>query len=322
MPHILVALRSLHPEARKLLEARPDVTVEILDPATPEKVAERLPHCDAIAAGVQPITRELIARSNKLSLVARHGVGYDAIDVPALTERKIPLAVTSGANDISVAEQAMMLLLSVAKSAPRYDRKLREGGWGLDPTLGLVDLLGRTALVVGHGRIGTRVASLMAAFGMKVLVHDPYIPAERIRSRGHAVAPELDAALAVADVVTVHTPANEETRNSWNAARFSKMKIGSIFINTARGHLVVEKDLAAALTGGPLRGAGIDVFQVEPTPKDNPLRGLANLVMSPHIAAATDEGMRRMGVLTIQNILDHFDGKLKPEMVINKEALA
>lgn len=320
MPHILI-LRPLHPDAMALFDARADITYEVLDPVEPKKLEERIAAADAISVRITPIPAGLIARANRLKTVARHGVGYDAVDVAALTARRIPLTITSGANNVSVAEHALALMLAVARRIPEMNARLRGGSWGMLDGRPMVELDGRTALVLGHGRIGHRVARLCRAFGMRVLVSDPYIDQASITAAGHTAVADLDQALAEADVVSIHVPKSPATSDLIDAARLAKLPPRAILINTARGGIVNEAALFAALSEGRLLGAGLDVFETEPTPKDNPLLGLPNVVVGAHLAAATEEGIRRMGMQCARNILDVLDGKPDPEMVVNKEVL-
>ncbi|RYJ01485.1 MAG: hypothetical protein EON47_10625, partial [Acetobacteraceae bacterium] len=223
MPHV-VCLRPVHPEALALLRARPGVTVEVLDPVNDETIAASIPKADAVIVRATPINRAFLAHATNLRIVARHGVGYDAVDVPALTERGIPLTVTPDANATSVAEHAMMLLLNIARQTRFYDAATRELRWSNPPVPATFDLAGRTLLVMGFGRIGGRVARLAHAFGMKVLVRDPFIPQNTIKGAGFIPVKDLQAGLAEADVVTIHLPSNEKTRGSVNGEFFASMK--------------------------------------------------------------------------------------------------
>jgi D-3-phosphoglycerate dehydrogenase len=320
MPHV-VCLRPVHPEALALLRARPGVTVEVLDPVNEETIAAAMPKADAVIVRATPINRAFLAHATSLRIVARHGVGYDAVDVPALTERGIPLTVTPDANATSVAEHAMMLLLNIARQTRFYDAATRDLRWSSPPVPATFDLAGRTLLVMGFGRIGGRVARLATAFGMKVLVRDPFIPQNTIKGAGFIPVKDLQAGLAEADVVTIHLPSNEKTRGSVNGEFLASMKRGAVLVNTARGTLVDEKALAGALTSGHLAAAGLDVFWEEPASPDNPLLKLPNVICTPHTAAATDQSLRRMALSCAESILQVFDGKLDPDVVINQEVL-
>jgi D-3-phosphoglycerate dehydrogenase / 2-oxoglutarate reductase len=257
----------------------------------------------------------------ELRIVARHGVGYDAVDVPALTARGIPLTVTPDANAVSVAEHAMMLLLSVARRVKDYDAATRALDWGPRASLPTFDLAERTLLVVGFGRIGARTARLAAAFGMRVLAYDPYVPGNTIKGAGFTPAKTLAAGLAEADAVTLHCPSNEETRRLVDKQFVVSMKRGAVLVNTARGTLVDEEALAAGLRSGQVAAAGLDVFWDEPLKEGMPLRDLPNVVMTPHSAAATEEGVRRMSLSCADSVIAAFEGRLDPDVVINKEVL-
>jgi D-3-phosphoglycerate dehydrogenase len=320
MPHV-VCLRPVHPEALALLREAPGVTVEVLDPVNEATIARAMPAADAVIVRATPIDRAFLAHAPKLRIVARHGVGYDAVDVAALTERGIPLTVTPDANAASVAEHAMMLMLTIARGSFAYDRKTRALEWSSPPVPNTFDLGGRTVLVVGFGRIGGRVARLCQAFGMEVLVRDPHIPQNTIKGAGFTPVKDLAAALARADIVTVHVPSNAENRGMVDAAFLAAMRRGAVLVNTARGTLVQEAALAGALASGHLAAAGLDVFWEEPMRADNPLLAAPNLVLTPHTAAATEQGIRRMGLSCADSILACFDGRLDEDVVINREVL-
>ncbi len=320
MPHV-VCLRPVHPEALEKLRNAPGVTVEVLDPVNEETIARSVPKADAVIVRATRIDRAFLDHAPNLRIVARHGVGYDAVDVPALTERGIPLTVTPDANAASVAEHAMMLMLNIARGTFAYDRKTRAGEWSNPPVPNTFDLGGRTVLVVGFGRIGGRVARLCQAFGMEVLVRDPFVAQNTIKGAGFTPVKDLPAALARADLVTVHVPSNAENRGMVNGEWLASMKRGAVLVNTARGTLVEEAALAGALTSGHLAAAGLDVFWEEPMRADNPLLKAPNVVMTPHSAAATEQGIRRMGLSCADSILACFAGQLDEDVVINREVL-
>lgn len=320
MPHVL-CLRAIHADAIALMRSAAGVTVEVLDPVTPESLAERIAEADAITVRLTRIDAPLIAKAPKLRIVARHGVGYDAVDVPALTARGIPLTITPEANAGSVAEHALMLMLACARRVTGYDARLRDLSWGITPDLATVDLAGRTVLIIGFGRIGTRVAKLCTAFGMRVLVSDPAVPWNTIKGLGLTPVEDLRDALGQADVVTLHCPGSAENRDMVDAGFLAAMKPGAMLINTARGTLVDEHALAASLRAGHLSVAGLDVFEEEPAVASNPLLGLPNAILTPHSAAGTSEGMRRMAMSCAESILARFAGTLDPHAVVNPEVL-
>jgi D-3-phosphoglycerate dehydrogenase len=214
-----------------------------------------------------------------------------------------------------------MLMLTTARRTIDYDRNTKALDWGPKASLKTFDLAGQTVLVVGFGRIGGRVARLCAAFGMEVLVHDPYIPQNTIKGAGFTPVKVLHEGLAAADIVTTHCPSNPETRGMVNAAFLAAMKPGAAYINTARGTLVDEAALTNALKSGHLGAVGVDVFWEEPVTTKLPFLDFPNVVVSPHSAAATEQSTRRMGLSCAESIFAHFQGRLDPDVVINKEVL-
>ena len=319
MPHV-VFLRGIHPDAYARLDAEPGFTYANVDPTDRAALEAAMAQGEAIVVRATPINEDFLSISPKLSIVARHGVGYDQVDVPTLTKMGIPLTVTAYANALSVAEHAMMLMLNLAKQAQKFDANTRAQKWSSIDAPTSWDLSGQTVLVIGFGRIGGRVARLCAAFGMNVLVHDPYIARNTIIGAGFTPS-KLEEGLAAAHFVTVHCPSNSETRGMVNAQFLGAMQKGARFINTARGTLVDEQALSDALHSGHIAGAGLDVFWEEPVKANNLLLGAPNTLVTPHSAAGTVQGMQRMGLSAVESIIGHFNGTLDPEMVINREVL-
>jgi D-3-phosphoglycerate dehydrogenase len=275
----------------------------------------------AVALGVTPFREPELAAAEAMQVVARIGVGYDAVDVPALTARKALLMVAGTANSPSVAEQALYMMLALAKRGAELDSMVKDGRWAKRLTAVPIDLCGKTVLIVGFGRIGTRSAKRCQAMEMNVLVYDPYVPAAAVSAAGCEPVADLDAALPRADFVSIHCPKTPETVGMFGAARLARMKPTAYLVNTARGGIVDEPSLHSALTSGKLAGAGLDVFDREPTPTDNPLLALPNVVSAPHMAGVTRESLDRMGLQTARNILSVFDGAPIRDNVINKEVL-
>lgn len=320
MPHVAL-LRNLHPDAEARLRAEPGFTVEVVTDPQGDALRDAMTRAEAVIVRATPINAEFLSYSPKLAVVARHGVGYDAVDVPALTQRGIPLTVTADANALSVAEHALMLMLTIAKGVREFDANTRAFKWSAQDAPTCWDLAGMAVLVVGFGRIGGRVARLCAAFGMEVIVHDPFVPMNTIKGAGFRVAKTMEEGLEAADWVTLHCPSNEKNRGLVDAAFLAAMKPGARLINTARGTLVREDALAEALKRGQVGAAGLDVFWEEPMARANPLLGAPNVVMTPHSAAATVQGMRRMGLSAVGSVIAHFTGTIDPDNVVNPEAL-
>ncbi|MDU6495959.1 hydroxyacid dehydrogenase, partial [Bradyrhizobium sp.] len=263
---------------------------------------------------------ELLAAGD-MKVVTRIGVGFDAVDVPALSKHKVPLMVAGTANSPSVAEQALFMMLTLAKRANEMHAMVRDGTW--DSRLGVLpfDLYGKTVLIIGFGRIGTRTAKRCQAMEMQVLVYDPYKPAADITAAGCEPVADLDAALPRADFVSIHCPKTPETIGLFNAARLRLMKPTAYLINTARGGLIDEAALYDALSSGRLAGAGLDVFEQEPPPVGHALHALPNVIMAPHVAGVTREAVDRMSEQTARNILSVLDGDPIRQNVINQDVL-
>jgi len=277
---------------------------------------------DGIAlGGLTPFGAAELAAAPRLQVVARLGVGYDKVDVPTLTARRIPLMVVGTANSVSVAEQTIYLMMAVAKRGRRLHDLVVAGRWGEKAADQPVDFYAKTLVIIGFGRIGTRVAKRCLAMEMSVLVYDPYVAADAIRAAGCEPVADLDAALPRADFITIHCPKNRETAGMFDEARLTRLKPSAYLINAARGGLVDEAALHRALSTGKLAGAGLDVFEQEPTPTDNPLLKLPNLVASPHMAAGTVESTERSAVAAMRNILSVLDGNPIRENVVNPEVL-
>jgi D-3-phosphoglycerate dehydrogenase / 2-oxoglutarate reductase len=307
----------------EVLERRADVQAMPFDMhIAPADFHRLLADAEGVALSLTPFGEAEIKAAPRLRAVARHGVGYDAVDVAALTRHGIPLLVTGTANSPSVAEQALFFMLALAKRWEAMNAMVRESRWGTRLSEALpVDLFGKTLLVVGFGRIGTRIARTCIALGMNVHVYDPYVQPDAIKAAGCLPQRDLDAALPLADFVTIHCPKTPETVGMFNGARLGRMKRSAFLVNTARGGIIDESDLHRALTTGVILGAGLDVFDREPPSPDNPLLTLSNVIFAPHMAGVTRESFDRMAVAVAENLLSVLDGKPNADNVINKEVL-
>ncbi|NCW26355.1 MAG: 3-phosphoglycerate dehydrogenase, partial [Betaproteobacteria bacterium] len=255
----------------------------------------------------------------QLKVIARVGVGYDAIDVPALTRRGIPLMVTGIANSVSVAEQALAFMFAFAKRIHDMNDRVVSHRWMSRFENFPVDLFEKTVLVVGCGRIGSRMVKRCLGLEMNTLVYDPFIPQDIIRGLGARPVADLNEALAVADYVSIHCPKSPATVNLFDGRRLAAMKQGAVLINTARGGIVDEAALAAALQAGKLYGAGLDVYESEPPQADNPLLSLPQVISAPHMAGVTWEAWNRMAYTAVKNVLEVLDGKPNHEHTVNPQ---
>lgn len=317
--------QTLSKGARALLIQRDDIELVefpnlISTPDFQTMLREHAP-VHGVALGATRFGEPELEASRDMKVVTRIGVGYDAVDVSALSRRKVPLLVAGTANSPSVAEQALFMMLMLAKRAQEMHACVTDGKWA--DRLGMLpfDLYGKTVLIVGFGRIGSRTAKRCLAMEMNVLVFDPYKSADDIKAAGCEVVSDLDAALPRADFVTIHCPKTPETVGLFNAARIGAMKPTAYLINTARGGIVDEKALHAALSSGTIAGAGLDVFEEEPPPVGHALFALPNVITAPHVAGVTVEAVDRMSEQTARNILSVLDGDPIRVNVINQDVL-
>src|SRR6201995_4960316 len=310
---------------RALLDARDDIELvefpNLISARDFEALLTEHAPVHGVALGATRFGEPELEAAKDMKVVTRIGVGYDAVDIPALSRRKIPLLVAGTANSPSVAEQALFMMLTLAKRAVEMHTLVKDGKWSTRLGKLPYDLFGKTVLIIGFGRIGTRTAKRCLAMEMNVLVYDPYLPAAEIRNAGYEVVADLDAVLPRADFVSIHCPKTPETVGMFNAARLKRMKPRAYLINTARGGIIEEAALYDALTSGKLAGAGLDVFEVEPPPVSNALFALPNVIMAPHVAGVTVEAVSRMSEQTARNILSVLDGDPIRQNIINQDVL-
>src|SRR6201993_1374231 len=317
--------QTMSPKARALLTERDDIELvefpNMISAGDFKSMLKKHARVHGVALGATRFGEAELEASGDMKVVTRIGVGYDAVDVPALSKRKVPLMVAGTANSPSIAEQALFMMLTLAKRAQEMHAMVKQGTWA--SRLGQLpfDLYGKSVLIVGFGRIGTRTAKRCLAMEMQVLVYDPYKSPADIKAAGCEAVGDLDAALPRADFVSIHCPKTPETVGMFNAARLRLMKPTAYLINTARGGIVDEKALHEALVAGKLAGAGLDVFEVEPPPVGQPLHALPNVIMAPHVAGVTVEAVDRMSEQTARNILSALDGAPIRQNVINQDVL-
>lgn len=257
----------------------------------------------AIIAGTEKYDREMLEGCDNLKVVTRFGVGTDNFDLQAMREMGIQVGVIANYN--AVAEFALTLILSVMKNLPRYDHVVREGKWS---RFQMRELTGKTVGLVGFGRIGRRLAELLSGFGVTILAYDPYMNEEAAKER-KVQSVSLEELLEQSDVVSLHLPSTKETHHLINAENIARMKNGAYLINTARGALVDEQAVFDALNSGKLSGAALDVFEKEPVTEANPLFGLENTVLAPHVSALTFETNYNGGLICAESIIRVAQGQ-------------
>ena len=278
-----------------LLASSPEIHVVNLAGKSREELEAALTTAEAlIVRSETKVTAEMIAKAPNLKVVARAGIGVDTIDVAAATKRGIAVMNAPGANTVSAAEHAIALLLSLLRHIPEAAETMKQGGWDRKRFEGS-ELRGKTLGVVGLGRIGGYVAQVAHAFGMTIIAYDPFVAPQRAVELQARLLP-IEQLLQEADIITLHVALTDETRHLLNAARLKLMKPTAFLVNTARGELVDEQALVAAVKEKRIGGAAIDVFAEEPLPKDSPLRGLERVLLTPHLAASTSEAQKRVAI--------------------------
>ena len=317
----VLMVQGLHEEGQKLLLARDDIEPITIMSANEDEILEASKEVHGITVRTANISRKIIENSKNLQVVSRHGVGYDSIDVDALNDYKIPLAIAAHSNMISVAEHAMFMLLALSKNVFYYDNFARKADWSTRWDIRAWDIAEKKLLVIGYGRIGSRLVKRALAFEMKVFVYDPYVEASVIKNSGAQHVNNYLDILPQMDAVSLHCPKNKETINMFSENEFEIMKESAFLINCARGGIINEEALLDALKSNKIRAAGLDVYDDEPSTSSNPLFSLENILVSPHIAGVTQEATIRMSKQAVQNVLDVFDDKVDPEVIINKYVL-
>ncbi|MCW3064457.1 MAG: D-isomer specific 2-hydroxyacid dehydrogenase [Solirubrobacterales bacterium] len=280
---------------------------------SPDELAELTADAVAAVADADPFDATVLRRAPRLRVIARTGVGLDSIDLEAATDAGIAVTTTPGVNNETVADHALALILATLRRVVEQDAIVRGGGWRQFGAMGAWQLHGATVGIVGYGAIGRAVGRRLAGFGVEILAHDPVI------AEADVPLVALDDLLARSDVVSLHLPLSPDTHGLIDAARIAAMKPGAILVNTARGPIVDEDALADALERGHLRGAGLDVFAIEP-PGARRIAGLPNVTLSPHVGGISDVSNLAMSRLAAASVLAVLHGG-DTSRVVNPDAL-
>ena len=275
---------------------------------------------DGIIVRIGEIDAKVIDASANLRVLSKNGIGVDNVDVAHATAKGIPVVNGRNSNSQSVAEHALGMTIALMKDFQRLDTSVRAGKWEKAIYQG-VELHGKHVGLIGFGGNGSALAKLLLPFGVRISAYDPYLE-DGAFFGGVTRAATLDNFIGDVDVLSIHCPRTQETENMVDAARFAQMKPNSYLINCARGGIVDETALVTALETGGIAAAGIDVFDVEAPPKDHPLWGLPNVLLSPHIAGVTRESFERMGTMAVENAYKILNGEpVDPDCVVNPDAL-
>ncbi|MEJ5978076.1 hydroxyacid dehydrogenase [Novosphingobium sp. PS1R-30] len=314
---IVYILDPIHPAGTEAISAKHDVI-------TPEQgvTDPRIEDTSFIVIRTTVLPEGLIARMPRLKAIVKHGAGVDNIPIPFASQRGVLVCNTPGGNNsTAVAEGAVTLMLAVLRRVREMDAVVREDRWNERWKTRLGDLTEARVGLIGFGRIARFTAKICGAgFGAELGVYDPMLSAEDVTSAG-AAPMALDELLAWADVISIHVPLTDGTRNLIGADQLAKMKPGAVIVNTSRGGIIDESALADALKAGTIGGAGIDVFEAEPPPADHPLFALDNIVLGPHVAGVTEASMKHMALHCAQVIETILSGE-RPATLLNPEALS
>ncbi|OGL64260.1 MAG: hypothetical protein A3J27_00830 [Candidatus Tectomicrobia bacterium RIFCSPLOWO2_12_FULL_69_37] len=286
---------------------------------TEEEMVRGAKEWDAIlVTSREQITARVIEAADRLRIIAKIGVGVENIDIPAATRCGVPVVNCPGSNAVSVAEMALGLILAAVRQIPQGMQGLASGHWR-DKVRIRWELTGATFGIVGFGNVGRQLARLLKGFEGRILAHDGFVPPERVRAGGAEPA-DLDTLTRESDVISIHCSLTPETRHMFGAARLRQMKKGAVLVNCARGAVIDEAALAEALREGVIAGAGLDVFEEEPAPRDNPLFALPSVVFTPHQAGATFQARDRINQMAAESVLRAVRGERPdPAMLLNPE---
>ena len=313
---------SIHELGWEVLRSQGHSIIEVTD-VSANNLKKELADVSGIVLRTAQMPNEVIDACTNLQIIARHGVGYDNVDLNYLNKKKIALGVTGTANAVSVAEHVMTFFLQLTKNIYLSDELTRKGKFQEKGNLpAFFELYQKNVLILGFGRIGQAVAKRCLGFEMNVYVYDPYVSKDTIEKMGcHSIL--IEDGFKLADFVSVHLPLNDKTKNFINAKIFQEMKDSCVIVNTARGGIINEQDLYQALKDKKLRAAGLDVYEQEPPPSDHPLFDLSNVLLTPHNAALTLECRMRMAVEVCETVSFYLKNKEKLNLqnIINRKEL-
>ena len=313
---------SIHELGWEVLRSQGHSIIEVTD-VSAGNLKKELADVSGIVLRTAQMPNEVIDACPKLQIVARHGVGYDNVDLNYLNKKKIALGVTGTANAVSVAEHVMTFFLQLTKNIHLSDELTRKGKFQEKGNLpSFFELYQKNVFILGFGRIGQAVAKRCLGFEMNVYVYDPYVSKDTIEKMGcHSIL--IEEGFKLADFVSVHLPLNDETKNFINAKSLQEMKDSCVIVNTARGGIINEQDLYQALKDKKIRAAGLDVYEQEPPPSDHPLFNLSNVLLTPHNAALTLECRMRMAVEVCETVSFYLKNKEKLNLqnIINRKEL-
>lgn len=293
-------------------EAGEDIQIYVADNQDPNNYLDEMQNADAIIVRIAQCDGHAIVNSPNLKVIGRTGVGYDSVDVAKATELGIPVVITPGANNRSVAEHAVGMMFALSKNLYEGQRELEKGNWEIRSAKKAFELEGKIVGIIGMGAIGRETAKICVGCGMKIAGYDPFMTQEKMEVLGAQYYADYRELLKEADIITVHVPLTKETENMISAPELAIMKKTALIINCSRGGIINETDLCAALRSGTIAGAGTDVFISEPPKLDDQLLNTPNLIVSPHSAAQTREAVIHMATMCVEGCLAVLRGERWP----------
>lgn len=308
----VVITQRLHEKGMELLEKQAQAVVA--GTGAPRELDSFLVDADGLIIRIGSIDRQGLMAAKNLKVVGRPGVGVDDVDVKTCTELGIPVVIVPGANTRSVAEHGMMLMFALAKDLLRSYQETRRGNFAIRSSYKAYELKGRTLGLIGAGAIGSEFGRMAEGIGMKVLVYDPFLKKEAIEARGWGYTVELDDLYKAADVISIHVPLTDQTRNMVGERELRLMKPSAILINCARGDIIDENALCEALKANVIHGAGTDVLAKEPFDVNHPLMALDNFIVTPHMAGQTQEAATGVAVGCVEGVMAVIRGEKWPKV--------
>ena len=305
-----VMTQAVCPEGMQLLDGIADVYVA--DNQDPNNYLDEMKDADALIVRIAKCDANVIENSPKLKVIGRTGVGYDSVDVKKATELGIPVVITPGANNRSVAEHAVAMIFALSKNLIEAQNEMCKGNWEIRGAKKAFELEGKTVGILGLGAIGRETAKICKGCGMSIAAYDPFMTKEQVEGYGAKYYEDYVELLKDSDVVSIHVPLTDQTRDMISKKELSVMKPTALIINCSRGGIINEADLVEALNNGVIAGAGTDVFCSEPPKTDDPLLNCRNLIVSPHSAAQTREAVIKMAQMCVKGCLAVAEGKKWP----------
>ena len=290
----------------------------IADNGDPNEYLDEMKDADALIVRIAKCDKNVIENSPNLKVIGRTGVGYDSVDVEAATKAGIPVVITPGANNRSVAEHAVAMMFSISKNFSEAETEMKKGNWNIRDAKKAFELLDKKVGFIGLGAIGREAQKICKGIGMKTLGYDPYLSKEKMEEIGCTYFEDYHDMIKECDIVSIHVPLVESTKNLISKKELESMKKTAVLINCARGGIVNEKDLIDALNNGVIAAAGTDVFEQEPPTQDNPLLKAKNLLVSPHSAAQTREAVINMHLMCMEGCLAVLNGEQWPHVADKK----